>query len=418
MADLAPAGAADRANLAHGERRHVVVEHELLAVLVHDAVDPLLVGGGAQHCGHQRLGLTALEDRRAMGTGQEAHFTADGPQVARTAAIRPLAVEDQLTDDPFFHGGEGRLDPQRCDGLFGGRLAGLGGRAGRDGKRSAIGGNEFLDHLVEQLFGCRVPVVLEHDLLDLAESLGVAVVEDLAERVGRRLGVLGDGQAQSLEQVELKLDDLLVEVVGTHDRVGHFGLGQLFAKAFDHDDSLVRAGDDQVQIALLEFIHGRKGNELAIDTGDPHRPDGTLEGRLGQQQRGRRADDRRHIWVILPVGRDRAGLDLHLVAIPLREEWTDRPVNQPGGEDFLGGRPALALDETAGEFAGGIGFFSVIDGQWKEIEALATRGGHGRDQRHGVANPHDHSPAGLLGQKTGLQTDHFPTNGPFNTLAS
>ena len=44
VADLATAGAADRPDLADGERRHVVVEHELLAVLVHDPVDPLLVG--------------------------------------------------------------------------------------------------------------------------------------------------------------------------------------------------------------------------------------------------------------------------------------------------------------------------------------------------------------------------------------
>ena len=43
VADLAPAGAADRADLADGERRKVVVEHELLRILVEESVNTLLV---------------------------------------------------------------------------------------------------------------------------------------------------------------------------------------------------------------------------------------------------------------------------------------------------------------------------------------------------------------------------------------
>ena len=108
VADLAPAGPANRPDLADGERRHVVVEHELLAVLVHDAVDPLLVGGGAEDGGDQRLGLAALEEGRAVGPGQEADLAVDRPQVARAAAVGPLAVEDQLADDPLLDGREGR----------------------------------------------------------------------------------------------------------------------------------------------------------------------------------------------------------------------------------------------------------------------------------------------------------------------
>ena len=113
MADLAAAGAADRPDLADGERRHVVVEHELLAVLVHDAVDPLLVGAGAQHGGHQRLRLAALEDGRAVGPGQQADLALDRPQVLGPAAVGPLAVQDQLADDPLLDRAEGGLDPRR-----------------------------------------------------------------------------------------------------------------------------------------------------------------------------------------------------------------------------------------------------------------------------------------------------------------
>ena len=36
---------------------------------------------------------------------------------------------------------------------------------------------------------------------------------------------------------------------------------------------------------VLEFFHGRKGDELAVDAGQSDRPDRPLKGRLGQQQR-------------------------------------------------------------------------------------------------------------------------------------
>ena len=119
VADLAAAGPADRPDLADGEGGHVVVEHELLAVLVHDAVDPLLVGGGAEHGGDQGLGLAALEEGRAVGAGQQADLALDRPQVLGPAAVGPLAVEDQLADDPLLDRAEGgfRLVPARWIGL-------------------------------------------------------------------------------------------------------------------------------------------------------------------------------------------------------------------------------------------------------------------------------------------------------------
>ena len=418
MADLSPAGPADRANLADREGGHVVVEHELLAVFVHDAVNPLLVGGCAQHGRDQSLCLAALENRRTVGAGQEADLAPDRPQVARAASVGPLAFENQLTNDPLLDRGEGRLDPAWRHGHLDRRLPALAHVTGGDGKRRSVDGNEVLDHLVQQVFGGAISLLLEHDLLDLPQPIRVAVVEDLPERVGRRLDVLGDGQAHGLEQIELKLDDLLIQVVGPHDRVGHLGFGQFFTEALDHHDGLRGAGNDQVQVALLELFHRRKGNELALDTGQSHGPDRPLEGRPGQKQRRRGADDRGHVGVVLPVGRDRPGLDLHLFVIPFRKEGADRPVDESGGEDLLGGWPALTLDEAAGKLARGIGFFSVIDGEGEEVEPFATRRRHGGDQRHGVADPHDHGTAGLLGQEPGLQADHLLTDGPFNDLAS
>ena len=86
----------------------------------------------------------------------------------------------------------------------------------------------------------------------------------------------------------------------------------------------------------------------------------------------------------------------------LGEERADRPVDQPRRQDFLGRRPPLALDEAAGELAGGVDLLAVVDRQREEVEALAAGAGHDGDERHGVADPDDHGAAGLLGEVAGL----------------
>ena len=103
VADLAPLRRADAAGLAGGERRHVVVEHEVLAVLAGERVDALRVAVGAERRGDQRLRLAAREQRRAVGARQEAGADLDRPHGARVAAVDArLAGEDLAADDLGF----------------------------------------------------------------------------------------------------------------------------------------------------------------------------------------------------------------------------------------------------------------------------------------------------------------------------
>ena len=104
MADLAAARAADRPHFADGERREVVVEHELLAVLVDQAVDALLVAAGAERDRDQRLRLAALEHGRAVHPRQDVDLALDLPQRLVVAAVGPRAVEDQIADDASLPG--------------------------------------------------------------------------------------------------------------------------------------------------------------------------------------------------------------------------------------------------------------------------------------------------------------------------
>ena len=116
-------------------------------------------------------------------------------------------------------------------------------------------------------------------------------------------------------------------------------------------------------------------DELALDAAQPDRAHGP-EKRHPRQQEGRRgADHRRHVGIVLAVSRNRARLDLHLVAIPIGKERPNRPVDQPGGEDFLGGRPPLALDEAARELPRGIRLLAVIDTQLSGKKSSPSRPG-------------------------------------------
>ena len=74
MADFAAAGRAHAAGLADRVGREVVVQQEAFLVGAFQRVDVLLVLAGAERGDHQRLGLAAGEQRRAVGARQDADF--------------------------------------------------------------------------------------------------------------------------------------------------------------------------------------------------------------------------------------------------------------------------------------------------------------------------------------------------------
>ena len=71
----------------------------------------------------------------------------------------------------------------------------------------------------------------------------------------------------------------------------------------------------------------------------------------GQRQRRRAADHGDDVGIVLQVVAQHGGDDLDLVAEPIREQRADRPVDQAGGQHLVLGRPALALEEPAGDLA-------------------------------------------------------------------
>ena len=93
--------------------------------------------------------------------------------------------------------------------------------------------------------------------------------------------------------------------------------------------------------------------------------------------------------------------DLDFVEEAVREKRANRTVDQAGGERFLFGRTAFALEEAAGDLAGSIGLFDVVDGEREEVLAgLRFLLGNYRGEHHRVVHLADAGARGLTGDFT------------------
>ena len=61
----------------------------------------------------------------------------------------------------------------------------------------------------------------------------------------------------------------------------------------------VGARHDQVEVALFQLVVRREGDELAVDPADADAADRALERQRRDEQRGRDADHRQHVAVVL-----------------------------------------------------------------------------------------------------------------------
>jgi hypothetical protein len=115
------------------------------------------------------------------------------------------------------------------------------------------------------------------------------------------------------------------------------------------------------------------------------------------------------------VGGQHDSHDLHFPQVAGGEQRADGAVDQPRGEDLLGGGTTLALDEAAGELARGVGLLAVIDDEGEEIAPLLGIPLDGGHQRHGVAQADEHGAVGLLGQSSRFDTQRLGAQRTFNT---
>jgi hypothetical protein len=145
-----------------------------------------------------------------------------------------------------------------------------------------------------------------------------------------------------------QVDDGLLLLVAEHDGAEHDFLGELLRFRLDHQHRGFGPRDDEVELSGGELRLGRVQDVLAVLVAHARRADGTVERDARQRERRRGADHRRDVGIDFGVHRHDGRDDLHVVVEAVREERTDRPVDQARGQRLLLRGAAFAAEEAAG----------------------------------------------------------------------
>ena len=306
-----------------------------------------------------------------MGAGQDGGLAGDGPHLGDTAAIHA----SPLLDDQAAH----LLLLQILENLLHLQL-GLGRL--RDDKRQGLVQQDASPRLLLFLLGH------EREIPDAGTTQPFHPPLEPRVHRSRHEGRLGHPHLPG--QVVLQPDDGLHDPVAVEQPLQERLFRHLVCPALHHDHGGLAAGDDHIHVALGQLGIGRVHDEPTTHAPDPDAADGTLKRNLGHGESRRGSHHRQDIRIVLLIGGEDRRDDLDVLMVPLRKQRTDRPVDQPRGQRLLLVWAPLALEETAGDLAGGVGPLLIVDRQGEEIDPLAgLLGGHGRHQDHRVpiANP-------------------------------
>ncbi len=210
-----------------------------------ERVEPHLLARGAERDDAERLRLAAREQRRAVRARRDADLDRDRPDLLRAAAVGALLVDgDPLADQRLLELVERPLGGGAALGV----VLGLG-----------IAG-VLREHLLLDRLGGVLALELVLDLGRGVERVAVRGLDLLVElRIDLRDLDLDLRLAGLLGQLALGGAELLDRVVGDVERVEDLRLGDLVGARLDHQDRLFGAGDDQVEVGVLDAGPPRRG---------------------------------------------------------------------------------------------------------------------------------------------------------------
>ena len=150
--------------------------------------------------------------------------------------------------------------------------------------------------------------------------------------------------------------------------------------------------------ALFFFLHRGVDDILPVDAAHNHAARRSRPGNIGNGKRNGRTDHGDGFGRDVGVNRKRRGNHHNVVENSFREKRTNRTVDEAAYENRLIGSSALALFESAGNFAHGEHFFFVINGEREEIHSFARLFRHTNGNvHHSVAATHEARPVRLFG---------------------
>ena len=410
VADLAALRGADAAGLTGGVRRHLIVVHVALGLRAGQRVDLLLHLEHVQGGDAQDLGFATLEQCGAVHARHDVHFGGQGADVTQATAVDAVVLgQDAATHDLALQLLERVADFLVLLGVFHvGELAGEGGL------------DAFLD---------LVDAVLARQLFGDGQGFVEVGVGDLVDAVVQILGVL----REELEFLGFLRGDLLELGLGLADhldeRLGGFKtagddflvrLGLAFVvdevpcvlagTGFDHGDGDVAvldnaAGDHDFEHGAFALAPAREGDPLAVDQGQTHAGDRAFERQAGDHGGGGGGVQCDDVVCVIRVDGEHGFDDLHFVAQGVREQRTQRTVDDAAGQDGFGARTAFAAEERARDLAGCVHLLFHVHGQREEVVVLLRAGtGGGRGQNHRIiVKIGGDGTIRLLGETTGLE---------------
>ena len=392
VADLATAGTALRLGLARGERREVVVEHELLVILDEDLVHLLHIHLGAEGHGREGLGLTAGEDGGTVGAGEVIHLAPDRADLVADTAVQA----DALVKDHVAHGFLllGVVVALHERGLL------LEFLLGNRGKEFLLDGLEAFLTLLLGLggLGKGVALVIAEVVHGLLQLLVLEVV---------RIVALVHVRAELVHELLLHAAVLLDLLVGELDGLEHVVLGHLVHLALDHHDVLLGGGDHQFEVGVLHLGEVRVDDEFTANAAHAHLGNRTAERQVGGGKGAGGGQAGEGIRLDVLLGGDQTDVYENFQVEIIRPQRADGTVHQAGDEHLVVGGLALALQEAAGETPCGIVLLTVVHGEGHEIGAFLYffGTGHGGED-HRSSHLDNGGAGGLLGQFAGLDLDH------------
>ena len=322
VADVAALGTAHEPGLPDREGREVVVVPEGLGLLEPEVVHLHVHPGRAERDAGKDLSLTAGEQRRAVHSGSDVYLRLDRADFVLRATVGALLVDgDPLPDHVFFELRERRRD-------LGGTL--------RVGTVAVLGRG----------------VLLEHSLLD---GIDRVLARKLLGDLGRLVELAAVGPANRLDQVGIdnglldlelllaggftqlldRADDLLDLVVGDIEGIENLLLGDAGGAALDHQDRVLRAGDDQVHLQVLATVLRRVDDEVAVELPYPYRADVLCHRDIGNCEGCRSPVHGKDVVRMDAVHGHRLRDELRLLVPALGEERPQWAIDHPRGQRRL-----------------------------------------------------------------------------------
>ncbi|MNN45754.1 hypothetical protein D3C81_1601030 [compost metagenome] len=123
-------------------------------------------------------------------------------------------------------------------------------------------------------------------------------------------------------------DNNLLLLMAKDHSAQHLIFAQNVSFGFNHQHCASGTGNHQVQAAFFQLVGRWVQHVLIVDVTHACSADWAVERNTGQAQGSRSADHRNDVRVYLRVNGNYGRDHLHFIQEAVREQWTDRTVNQ------------------------------------------------------------------------------------------